>query len=118
MVAILLVDDDDDLSGSLKDLFEMQDHSVKLAQDGASALKSMTDGQFDLILLDWQLPDMPGVEVCQKYRHAGGKSPVLMLTGMRDTQSKEIGTTAGANGFLIKPFTVKQLLESVRNLIG
>lgn len=117
MARILLVDDDEDLATTLAELFEMMEHEVKVAGDGQGALTLLQAEQFDAILLDWQLPDMNGVEVCRKYRESGGTSKVLMLTGMRDAASKEAGKVAGADDFLTKPFTIDQLTERVQALL-
>lgn len=118
MAKLLLVDDDEDLASTLKELFEMYEHEVDVAGDGFSALNCIEARSYDLILLDWQLPDMPGLDVCQQYRDRGGKTRVLMLTGMRDASSKEAGMAAGATAILTKPFTMDQLLERVQTLLN
>jgi DNA-binding response OmpR family regulator len=118
MATLLLVDDDEDLSESLKDLFEMHEHSVDVAGDGSSSLALIKSKVYDLIMLDWQLPDMQGIEVCKIYRTAGGLAPVLLLSGMRDSASHEVGLRAGATSFLTKPFTVDQLVERVQLLLA
>ena len=116
MASLLIVDDDCDLTDALKDLFEMQGHCAAVAATGAEALHLMTAENFDLILLDWQLPDMDGIAVCTQYRQCGGLSQVLMLTGMRDGESRQAGKSAGADDFLTKPFTVDQLLKCIERL--
>lgn len=117
MATLLLIDDDEDLSESLADLLKMQGHVVDLAADGTVATNCLGSKQYDLVLLDWQLPDMPGVEVCRQYRDKGGKALILMMSGMRDAESKESGMAAGATSFLTKPFTVDQLLERLQNML-
>src|SRR5688572_21498171 len=98
MATLLLVDDDADLSETLKDLFEMFDHEVDVAADGSGALELLGAGkEYDLIMLDWQLPDMAGIDVCKKYRDSNGASPILLLTGMRDAECLAVGKNAGAN---------------------
>lgn len=118
MASILLVDDDEDLAQTLAEVLEMMEHSVQVIGDGQSAIDAMKTGRFDLVLLDWQLPDMSGLDVCKEYRNMGAKSPVLMLTGMRDAGSKELGRAAGADDFLTKPFTLDQLMERVQQILG
>jgi DNA-binding response OmpR family regulator len=118
MAKILLVDDDADLAETLADLFSMLDHEVQVVGEGAPALEMMNAAQFDLILLDWQLPDMLGVDVCKQYRAGGGKTRVLMLTGMRDAASRDAGKAAGVDDFLIKPFTVDQITERLEAMLA
>lgn len=118
MAKILLVDDDADLAETLADLISMLDHEVEVVGEGGAALQKLNSVQYDLILLDWQLPDMTGVDVCSQYRAAGGKGRVLMLTGMRDTASREAGKAAGADDFLTKPFTVDQISERLEAMLA
>jgi DNA-binding response OmpR family regulator len=117
MAQLLLVDDDEDFSGTLQELFEMQDHVVVAVDNGTDALAKLQSGRFDLVLLDWQLPDMSGVDVCKQYRAAGGGDPILMLTGMRDTRARDESRQAGASGIMTKPFTVDELLLRVRAML-
>lgn len=118
MAKLLLVDDDADLAETLADLFSMLDHEVQVVGEGAPALELMKGGQFDLILLDWQLPDMQGIDVCKQYRDGGGQTRILMLTGMRDSASRDAGKAAGADDFLIKPFTVDQITARLEAMLG
>jgi DNA-binding response OmpR family regulator len=118
MARILLVDDDEDLAETLADLISMLDHQVEVLGEGGLALQKMCAEQFDLILLDWQLPDMTGLEVCSQYRGSGGKGRILMLTGMRDAASRDAGKAAGADDFLTKPFTVDQISERLQAMLA
>lgn len=117
MPTILLVDDDEDLSEMLKDVLEIQGHTVILELTGVGALSQLRGQNFELILLDWQLPDMSGLDVCKQYRASGGKATILMLTGMRDQTSRDECLKAGANAVLTKPFSLDQLLPAVQGLI-
>lgn len=111
MRSVLIVDDDDELAETLQEFLELQEFSVLRVSKASVALHTLSQRQFDLMLLDWQLDDMPGIDLLKQYRQAGGNARVLMLTGMRDAQSRQLGTEAGADDFLTKPFTVDQLLE-------
>jgi DNA-binding response OmpR family regulator len=111
MAQVLIVDDDDDLVETLSEVFELEQHRSHCAQTAKEALDLLASNRYDLILLDWQLPDMDGLDVCRLYRKGGGADRVIMLTGMRDAQSRAAGSAAGADDFLTKPFTVEQLLE-------
>ncbi len=117
MPRILLVDDDFDLAETLKEWFEMDGHLVDAVQTGSAALANMASSSYDIIILDWQLPDGEGVDVCRQYRAQGGTDKVLMLTGKREFACQYAGLKAGANDFLSKPFTLDQLMERFESLL-
>lgn len=117
MAKILLVEDDEDLSGTLKDWLECIQHTVETAYTGPEALDKMRSERFDVIVLDWQLPEMLGVEVCRQYRSGGGQDRILMLTGNREAGSKEAGLKSGADDFLPKPFNLDQLMERLEAVL-
>lgn len=113
-----MVEDDQDLSDTLKDWLECMSHSVDTAFTGPEALERMRAGRYDVILMDWQLPDMLGVNVVKEYRSGGGADTVLMLTGQRDLNARKAGLEAGANDFLPKPFTLDQLLKRLQEMLA
>jgi OmpR-family two-component system manganese-sensing response regulator len=113
MASLLLVDDDQDLVDTLREFFELQEHQIECATSAAAALCFMAANRYDLIMLDWRLPDMEGIEVCRQYRQKGGVDRIVMLTGMRDELSRRQGQEAGVDAFLIKPFTVAQLSDCI-----
>lgn len=117
MSTILLVDDDIDLAETLKEWFEMEGHEADVVFDGVSALKKMLAGSYDIIILDWQLPGLDGLEVCRQYRANGGNASVLMLTGKRDSLCQEAGRDAGVTDFLPKPFTLDKLMERFQRIV-
>jgi DNA-binding response OmpR family regulator len=112
----LIVEDDAVLADTLSEWFEMNSHTVERAENGNEALSMMQSGSYDLILLDWQLPGMDGIDVLKNYRTAGGGAAVLMFTGMRDLLFQEQALDAGADDVLSKPFDISQLSERVRLL--
>lgn len=73
--------------------------------------------EYDLIILDWQLPGMTGVELCKNYRNRGGESPVMMLTARSSIDDREQGLDSGADDYLCKPFALKELSARVRALL-
>jgi DNA-binding response OmpR family regulator len=117
MANILLVEDDTDLSETLQDWLMFQQHSVEAVYTGTEALEQMRFAQFDIVVLDWQLPGMNGIDVLRTYRSEGGKMPVLMLTGR--TEAKEIKALmdAGATDYMAKPFNLKDLSARVDQII-
>jgi OmpR-family two-component system manganese-sensing response regulator len=117
MATILLVEDDRFLSDTLSTYLEFKSHTVERAFEGPEALEKMQLGTYDLIILDWQLPGMDGVDICKTYRGGGGTCPVLMLTGRTDPKEIAKATEAGANGYLNKPFKLDVLEQRLDNFI-
>jgi DNA-binding response OmpR family regulator len=74
-------------------------------------------GSFDVIVLDWMLPSLDGIEICRRYRAARGVTPIIMLTGKSMVSEKELGLDNGADDYLTKPFSVRELSARVRALI-
>lgn len=117
MAKILIVEDDQDVSFSLQNYLTMEKFHVEVADNGAEGLEKMRFYQYDVIILDWRLPDISGIEVLKQYRGAGGRTPVLMLTGRQDTADKETGLDSGADDYLTKPFHAKELSARIRALL-
>ncbi|MBX9685816.1 MAG: response regulator transcription factor [Candidatus Obscuribacterales bacterium] len=118
MADLLIVEDDFTLADTLSDWFAIAAHTVELAHTGSDGLAKMQEKEYDLVLLDWQLPNLQGIEVCKQYRTAGGASPILMFTGMKDPAYQEEALDAGADDVLPKPFDITQLDERVRVLLA
>jgi DNA-binding response OmpR family regulator len=118
MPTILLVEDDRFLSDTVKSYLEFKNYTVDRAFEGPEALEKMQFGEYDLIILDWQLPGMDGPDVLLSYREKGGKIPVLMLTGRSDPKEMAKATEAGANGFLPKPFKLDLLDKTLGKMLG
>lgn len=117
MSKILLVEDDSDLAGMVK-LNLLREHStVEVVHSGEDALDVLAVSAYDLIILDWNLPGKSGIEVCQWYRQHGGTSPVLMLTGKSADVDKEKGLDGGADDYLTKPFSMRELAARVRAVL-
>ena len=117
MSKILLVEDELDLSDQIRDWLIRDHHIVEAVGNGEMAYHQLRVSKYDVIILDWQLPGMSGLEICKKYRAQGGKSPVLMLTARSTVDDKEQGLDAGADDYLCKPFHLKELSARIRALI-
>ncbi len=117
MAKILLVEDDDSLAYLLKMQLEQTRHLVDVARKGLDALVQLRCNSYDLIILDWMLPDLAGVEVCRQYRSSNGKVPVLMLTAKGTVEDKAAGLNAGADDYLVKPFHPTELDARVNALL-
>src|SRR4051812_18757716 len=107
MAKILVVEDDPAICTIIVDWLTHQHHTVEISHNGLEAAQYLKTYQYDVIVLDWGLPDLSGVEICKRYKTSGGRAPVLMLTGKRDIEDKEEGFNAGADDYLTKPFDIK-----------
>ena len=117
MAKILLIEDDSRLVKSLVDWLETDGHIVETVGDGKDAIQMLEAYSFDLIVLDWALPGVSGVDVLKSFREHGGITPVIFLTGQRDLHSKKSGLDSGADDYLTKPFEVEELSARIRSLL-
>lgn len=117
MSRILVVEDEEGLSGAIREWLEDEYYVVTVSNDGKSALNRLFNESFELVLLDWMLPGLNGIDVCKKYRESGGATPILMLTAKTTMSSKEAGLDSGADDYLTKPFDMRELSARVRALL-
>ncbi len=113
---ILLVEDDRDLLEPLREALDASGHGVDAVDNGATAEWLITQKEYDLLILDWLLPGVSGLSLCQQYRQMGKGSPVLMLTSKDTTLDKITGLDAGADDYLVKPVDMLEFLARVRAL--
>jgi two-component system response regulator MprA len=113
---ILIVEDDQGIADTLRRGLIFEGYRVTVAYDGKEALTSARDQMPDLVLLDWMLPGMDGLEVCKRLR-AAGDVPILMLTAKDTVPERVEGLDAGADDYLVKPFAFDELLARVRALL-
>jgi len=109
---ILVADDDDSIRDSLETVLELEGYEVLLAADGRAAMQ-LFDQAVDLLVLDWMMPEMDGIQVCQEVRRVS-QVPILMLTARGDLDDKITGLDTGADDYLPKPFKTKELLARIR----
>jgi DNA-binding response OmpR family regulator len=117
MAKILIVEDDQLLAQIIEDEMRTERHQSEHASDGSEALEKLRCYAYDLVVLDWNLPSIPGLDVLLEMRSAGKTTPVLMLTGKTKLQEKETGLDAGADDYLTKPFEIRELAARVRALL-
>ncbi|MBD1902599.1 response regulator transcription factor [Trichocoleus sp. DQ-A3] len=114
---ILLVDDEVELTEPLSRVLSREGYSVELAYDGASGNQMALQGGYDLLILDWMLPQISGLEICQQMRSRKDATPVLFLTAKDTLDDRVLGLDAGADDYLVKPFELRELLARVRALL-
>jgi two-component system OmpR family response regulator len=113
---VLLVEDDSDVAASLKASLVADEHDVDLAGDGELGESMALTGTYDVIVLDRMLPKKLGVSVVRELRDKGVSTPVLILSALHDEDHRVEGLNAGANDYLGKPFSTRELLARVRSL--
>lgn len=111
---VLVVEDHQDIRNLVALHLRDMDCQVTLAQDGLGGLKHAKNQPYDLIVLDWMLPGMSGVDICREMRQSGNHSPILMLTANCMENDRITGLDAGADDYVTKPFSVPEFLARVR----
>lgn len=114
---ILVVEDDNELADILKRALAEQLYHVDVAHDGEVALHMARSEPFDAIILDWMLPVADGETVCRTLRSEGQLTPIIMLTARDKVNDRITGLDAGADDYLVKPFSMGELLARLRALL-
>lgn len=118
MARLLLADDDRSVLVMLSSWLKLEDqHTVDTASNGEEALSFLEAYSYDIVILDWEMPKIAGVEVCRRFKEKNPGVPVLMLTGKDTVQDKVQGLNAGADDYLTKPFQAEELSARVRALL-
>ena len=111
---ILIIEDESGISSFLKQGLEEENYVISLASNGEEGLQKALTEQPDLILLDWMLPKLSGLEVCKAFRKKDTQTPILFLTAKDTIQETIEGLKAGANDYIKKPFSFEELLERIK----
>ena len=114
MATILLIEDEEAMAKGLQDAFEHHGYMVKAARDGETGIQLVDKEQPDLIVLDVMLPGMDGFDVCRHLRKRGISVPILMLTARGEEVDKVVGLEIGADDYITKPFSTRELLARVK----
>jgi DNA-binding response OmpR family regulator len=117
MPRILIIEDETPMRTALKDVIENEGYRAITAADGESGLKRAVEEKPDLILLDVMMPRLDGYEVCAELRRLANPVPILMLTAKGQVEDRVSGLDAGADDYLVKPFSTEELLARVRALL-
>lgn len=114
---LLIVDDDKEIIDFLKPSLKAEGFVVDTANDGDSGLYKMQINQYDLVILDNILPKMSGLEVCREIRNFKNSVPILILSAKNETETKADFLNSGADDYMVKPFSFKELLARVKALL-
>jgi two-component system response regulator MprA len=116
-VRILVVDDDLAVCRSIDRALRLEGYEVVTVATGHEALEAVAQNSPDALVLDLQLPDLDGLQVCRRIREAGNDTPILMLTARHGIDDRVQGLDAGADDYLVKPFALEELLARLRALL-
>jgi len=114
---ILIVEDEPKVASFVKRGLEENGFSCEIALDGLMGKRMFEAGDYDLLILDINLPYMNGIELCKEIRSINQKIPVIMLTAMGTTEDKLAGFDSGTDDYLVKPFEFRELLARIRSLL-
>jgi two-component system alkaline phosphatase synthesis response regulator PhoP len=114
---ILVVEDEPAMVAGLRDNFEFEGYEVITAQDGIEGLERALDESPDLVVLDVMMPRMSGLEVCKQLRAKRASLPIIMLTARGQEVDKVVGLELGADDYVTKPFSIRELLARVKSVL-
>ena len=114
MLHLLIVEDEEGIVQFLKQGLEEEGYRVSSANNGLDGFELFKNGKFDLVLLDWMLPKMTGIEVCKSIREINSKIPIIFLTAKDTVQETVEGLKIGANDYIKKPFSFDELVERIK----
>ena len=117
MYKILIVEDEPNMLDGLKDNFEFEGYEVHTASDGETGLSILIANAFDLVILDVMLPLMNGFDVCKQARKCGVTTPVIFLTAKGEEMDKVRGLELGADDYVTKPFSLRELLARTKSIL-
>jgi len=117
LVKVLVVEDDVEMSEMIGNWLAEEHYTVNTCHSGKEGLELMRFYKFDVVVLDWELPEIIGVDVCREFRSKGGGTPILMLTARKNIADKERGFEAGVDDYLTKPFDRVELSARLRSLL-
>lgn len=111
---ILVIEDDLKLAHFVESDLTLEGYQVTVAENGLDGLAAARNAQPDLLILDWMLPGLTGVDVCRRLRATGMLVPIIILTAKDEVSDRVVGLDAGADDYLTKPFSMEELLARVR----
>lgn len=117
MARILVIEDEPEMQRGLRDNLEFEKYDVLVIGDGNKGLETIREKKFDLILLDVMLPGISGFDICKKARAEGITTPIILLTAKGEEVDKVLGLEFGADDYITKPFSLRELLARVKAVL-
>ena len=117
MYRILVIEDEQAMLMGLKDNLEFEGYQVDIADDGAKGFEMISENEHDLVLLDVMLPLMSGFDVCKNARSNGITTPIILLTAKGEEIDKVLGLELGADDYMTKPFSLRELLARIKAIL-
>ena len=117
MSKILIIEDEEAMLIGLRDNLEFEGYEVDTAKRGDEGLRKLLSGSYDLVLLDVMLPGMSGFDVCKKTRAEGNNTPIILLTARGEELDKVLGLELGADDYVTKPFSLRELLARIKVIL-
>jgi len=111
---ILIVEDEPGIFNFLKQGLEEESYAVDIAEEGKKGLQLALTGEYDLLLLDWMVPGLSGIEICRQFRKDFKETPIIFLTAKDTVDETIFGLQSGANDYIKKPFHFEELLERIK----
>src|SRR5467141_4545237 len=116
-VSLLVVEDDENISSAISEYFSRAGYNVKTVEDGLMGVKTALDDPPDAVVLDIMLPKMDGLAVCRELREKANHLPILMLTAKDDVVDKVLGLEMGADDYITKPFSLRELEARIKSVL-
>lgn len=117
MPKVLIVEDEPSMRLGLKDNLEFENYEVDTVEDGETALKTIRENNYDLVLLDVMLPKLSGFDVCKTLRNEGNNTSIILLTAKGEEIDKVLGLELGADDYVTKPFSLRELLARIKAIL-
>lgn len=117
MTKILIVEDEPNMRLGLKDNLEFEGFDVEIAEDGKDGLTKILENNYDLVIMDVMMPNMSGFDVCRNVRKFGVTTPIILLTAKGEEIDKVLGLELGADDYVTKPFSLRELLARVKAIL-
>ncbi len=117
MINILVVDDEPAMRQGLSDNLEFEGYEVTTAKDGPSALEAVKQTSFELVILDVMMPKMSGFDVCKRLRETNNQVPIILLTAKGEEMDRVLGLEFGADDYIAKPFSLRELLARIKAIL-
>ncbi len=114
---ILIAEDEKQIANSLKKNFADEGHSAEIAENGKEAIDQISKNSFDVLLLDWRMPELTGLEVCKSLRKAGYNKPIILLTALSDVKNKVEALNYGADDYITKPFSFDEVMARINAVV-